>query len=440
MGNCAGVCIVKVLFICLDHYPYNGACTSLLEKMLHRGGLKKLLGEVHILTIKERYDEADVEYINGVTVHRSFFLSAFTKKDILKLFVRKPILALHATAAKLPELCKKHILRRDTVIKDDFKNTLVRQLKKLDIEAYDVIIPVCGAYETAAATMEYLEHSSAKMVVYQVDPCATRRTTPKLSRRGATEFEQKLYEKADAIITTPILYRYICENYSESILKKSCAMEFPNVDPGSADTCLKETGEYKCVYAGSIYALARNPKYTVDIFNLFENLDIKLHFVGTEEKQIYEYVKKGTVGERFVFHGRLPLEDARKKIEAAEILVNIGNIMTNQVPSKIFEYISACKPIVNICANSNCPSMEYLQKYPLAISVVEGVGTPVEHAKEIEKFILENAGKSVDKEVVRAQFKECTADYCAKQMCQRVKSVLGEGKVQDGQNSNNSQQ
>ena len=61
MGNCAGVCIVKVLFICLDHYPYNGACTSLLEKMLHRGGLKKLLGEVHILTIKERYDEADVE-------------------------------------------------------------------------------------------------------------------------------------------------------------------------------------------------------------------------------------------------------------------------------------------------------------------------------------------------------------------------------------------
>ena len=106
--------------------------------------------------------------------------------------------------------------------------------------------------------------------------------------------------------------------------------------------------------------------------------------------------------------------------------------MTNQVPSKIFEYISACKPIINVCVNKDCPSIPYLEKYPLALSIIEGVGTPEEHAAEIERFIIENAGRTVEKATVLELFKECTAEYCAEQMAQVVTSFMKEDSVHNG--------
>ena len=193
-------------------------------------------------------------------------------------------------------------------------------------------------------------------------------------------------------------------------------MEFPNIDNSPIKSSYSDTLEYNCLYAGSIYSVVRNPKYTMQLFNFIENPSVKLHFVGTTENQIYEYIDKSAVGERFKFHGRLPLEQTKKEMEKATVLVNIGNIMINQVPSKIFEYISTGKPIINICTNPDCPSIAYLEKYPLALSIVEGVGTIKEHAEAIENFILTYAGQTVDKELILERFKECTADFCAQQM------------------------
>ena len=404
----------------------------MLDKMLHMGSLKEKLGEVHVLTTKKQYDDPDVENIAGITIHRCFFLSSYTKKNILQLLSTNPILAVRALIKKMPEFYERYILKSDGVIKPDVKNVLTKKLKQLHAEAYDVIIPVCGYYETASATMKYLERHSAKMVVYQVDPCATNRLFVDDPFNRAAKLEQMLCEKAAAIITTPVLYRYLCETYPESIIAKSHAMEFPNVDPYPVDTPTKHDEEYRCVFAGSIYPFARDPKYTISVFSLLKNTAIKLHFIGAAKAELSPPAAIGTTKERFLFHGSLPLEQARKAIQSADVLVNIGNIMTNQVPSKIFEYISACKPIINICANPDCPSIAYLEKYPLALSVVEGVGTPAEHAEKIEQFILKYAGQSVDKQIVTQQFKECTADYCADVMYRVIKNVLEEGNVKHG--------
>ena len=46
---------------------------------------------------------------------------------------------------------------------------------------------------------------------------------------------------------------------------------------------------------------------------------------------------------RVICHGRKSLNETKDELRKAHILVNIGNRMTNQVPSKIFEYISTKK-------------------------------------------------------------------------------------------------
>lgn len=410
---------MKVLFICLDHYPHSGACTSLLNKMLCTGGLKEKLGEIHVLTIKGNYAEADCAHINGVTIHRCYPLSLLTKTEILRLFPKKPWLAVRGIATKCVTKVRKQLCKQELIFGKNVTGAFIKKLSRLKNENYDIVIPVSGYYEAAAVAMQ----SNIPMVLYQVDPCASNAKFSGKIHREVARFEKRLYEAAAAIITTPIMYREICENYPEQIAKKTHAMEFPNVDAEDMPTIKRERQEIRCLFAGSLYPTARNPRYTVKLFNGIHNPQIRLMFVGTDKERMCEFVEEKQLTGNMSFLGVLSLEQARKEIADADILVNIGNIMTNQVPSKIFEYISSGKPIINICVNPDCPSIPYLKKYPLALSIVEGMGTREEHTAAIEQFVVENAGRTVEKAVILERFCECTAEHCAEQMSHILKDV-----------------
>lgn len=410
---------MKVLFICLDHYPHSGACTSLLNKMLYTGGLKEKLGEVHVLTVKRNYADADYVCINGVKVHRCYPLSLLTRAEILRILPQKPWLALRGIAIKLVTKVRNRLCKKELIFRRNVTNAFIKKLQKLKNENYDILIPISGYYEAAAVAME----SDIPVVLYQVDPCASNAKFARKIYKEVARFEKRLYEAAAAIITTPIIYREICENYPEQIVKKTHAMEFPNVDAEDTLGSKRERTDIRCLFAGSLYPTARNPRYTVKLFNGIQNSQIRLVFVGADKEQMREFVEEKQIAGNMSFLGKLPLEKAQEEIADADILVNIGNIMTNQVPSKIFEYISSGKPIINICVNQNCPSIPYLEKYPLALSIVEGVGTPEEHSAQIEKFIIENAGRTVDKAIILERFKECTAEYCARQMTHVLTNV-----------------
>ena len=70
-------------------------------------------------------------------------------------------------------------------------------------------------------------------------------------------------------------------------------------------------------------------------------------------------------------------------MQRADILINLANNNSNQIPSKIFEYIACRKPILNIY---KCPSdvgTEYLRKYPLAFNFdVNNMDNEIERLKE----------------------------------------------------------
>lgn len=413
---------MKALFICLDYYPQNGACTSLLNKLLFEGKLQKSIGEVHVLTVKTDDTDSNIDRFNGVTVHRCLPPVLLTKADIMRLLPRKPILALQSVVLKLGEETRKRFCPKGQIFKKNVVTVLTQKLRQLEAENYDVIIPVCGHYEAAVAALKYAEVESVPITLYQVDPFASNRRFGG-KKQVIRELEEKLYKAAAAIITTPIIYQEIRESYSQEIAKKTQAMEFPNVSMETAKASEQRREGIICLFAGSLYALARNPRYTIELFRRLHDSRIQLVFAGSDRKQVCEFVEEKEIAGNMSFLGKLPLEKAQEEIANADILVNIGNIMTNQVPSKIFEYISSGKPIINICVNQNCPSIPYLEKYPLALSIVEGVGTPEEHSAQIEKFIIENAGRTVDKAIILERFKECTAEYCARQMTHVLTNV-----------------
>ena len=53
----------------------------------------------------------------------------------------------------------------------------------------------------------------------------------------------------------------------------------------------------------------------------------------------------------------------------ADVLINIGNTTTFQLPSKLIEYASMSKPILNISSVNGDSSTKFLSSYPLAKNI-----------------------------------------------------------------------
>ena len=51
--------------------------------------------------------------------------------------------------------------------------------------------------------------------------------------------------------------------------------------------------------------------------------------------------------------------------------VNMGNTVNNQMPSKVVEYISTGKPILNLSVNEKCSTLGLMKRYVNGFQVFE---------------------------------------------------------------------
>ena len=78
------------------------------------------------------------------------------------------------------------------------------------------------------------------------------------------------------------------------------------------------------------------------------------------------------MGEQFEQPGPVPAETARTIQAQADVLLNLGNAVDNQLPSKLFDYFAAGKPVLHLCVIENDPALPYLARYPLALVLHQG--------------------------------------------------------------------
>lgn len=81
---------------------------------------------------------------------------------------------------------------------------------------------------------------------------------------------------------------------------------------------------------------------------------------------------KAVLGEQFEQPGPVPAETARTMQAQADVLLNLGNAVDNQLPSKLFDYFAAGKPVLHLCVIENDPALPYLARYPLALVLHQG--------------------------------------------------------------------
>lgn len=93
----------------------------------------------------------------------------------------------------------------------------------------------------------------------------------------------------------------------------------------------------------------------------------------------------------------------------AEVLLSLGNAVDNQIPSKLFEYFGAGKPILHLSVSDGDAALPYLKRYPLALVLRAADGATPEVVAGLRAWLHRSAGKSLSYAQAAAIFPEFTS-------------------------------
>lgn len=407
---------LKILFVTTDEYPYFGTTSNLIKKLVFDGGLIEN-NQIGVLSLCNNYSLKNFEIENGVKIYRTLSYGGikgekfWQELDNHNMFEK----ILPLTEKTLWWLYEKsgsesRLFRPNNVFR------LKQALERIINGKYDVVVPISGNYDAVIAVL--LSNISAKKVFWQVDPCSTNLTRLKREKKLSEKIEKSIIEKFDAVLTDEIYYNELINIYGQSISNKVHIFHMPLIDiSNNIDNKRTKNDEgINCVFTGLIYLGIRDPGYTIKLFNeLGKDGKIKLHLYGPERKDVpYE------CSDAIVFHGKVNMDEAKQIIQNADFLVNIGNKMSNQIPSKIYEYISTGLPIINIYKNSNCPSLNLLDKYSNCLNISEN---DLDFEKQIfisKEFIASNFGIKENLDKVKKEYVEYTPLYATSRFIQII--------------------
>ena len=264
-------------------------------------------------------------------------------------------------------------------------------------------------------------------IAYYLDPFSSNTYfVKKQLKYEQIEFDTLKY--TDKIILTDLMVKDFKGCCLKKYLDKCIPVNFPNISDkigALKKDITKENDVITCVFIGAIYQSIRNPEFFIDLFKK-TNKNLKVIFVGYIYNGGIEWFNRliENTREKIDFKGPVLKENINNIFSDADILINIGNSISNQMPSKIFDYISSGKPIVNIYKLKHCPTLKYLNNYPLCLNIFEEDGITDETVEKFEKFCIENKGKRIAFSEIEKEYYDCTPKYVAEQFIRSIESEV----------------
>lgn len=240
-----------------------------------------------------------------------------------------------------------------------------------------------------------LYYPSINWIVYELDPYAYNYI---LRLKNIAFFLRYLQERnvikhANKVFLTHELYKLYNNNLFARYKDKFVDVGIPLLKLNNENTFNNSGSKrVKLLYTGTFYNKIRNPQYMFKIIDEVLGLtDCELHVYGpsTDEASKYDIMNKHKVN----FHGRVSIDEIDLALKKADILINIGNAVPNQLPSKVLEYISTGKPIINFYSIEDDTSKYYLDFYPNALSIRNDDLTYANTVRLVSKFIESNQGR-----------------------------------------------
>lgn len=386
---------MNVLFIVKEYYPYPSAITNCLNPIINE--LKKD-NKVFILTKKSANSLPNFELVDDVFVNRivdnyQLYLNKRNNSKGIKRFFYK--LLFHIIYKK-----------NDNPIVDEYINNkvMIKIGKKLIKDNNIDIIISCSFPFTCHMIANKIKINNIKWIAYQFDPYTYNYTLSEKYQNNRLKNEINVLKNANKIFITE-------ENYNENmktklnVLKdKYIVLQYPLIQKSNLKMS-SSNDEISLIYAGTLYNGIRNPFPMLDILSNLE-IDFKLnlyYFTDLDtENLLLEYKKKIP---NLNLYSNIKKEVCDFELAKSNILLNIGNSMLNQTPSKVYELISTGKPIINFYDNLLDTSKNILINYPLCYNINVNNFKDYDSLKD---FILKNKNTILS-------FDEATKNYLKKE-------------------------
>jgi glycosyltransferase involved in cell wall biosynthesis len=190
-------------------------------------------------------------------------------------------------------------------------------------------------------------------------------------------YERRLFRLADAVsVTTPRTASRYAALFPESAAKIAVIPPLFSAPPpadGRA-SIFPADGKIRLVFTGAMRRVNRRPDVILDVFARLRAMPegdrFELHLAGSGSAgQVRETLAAAPEEARraVVAHGVVPRATALRMIREADVLVSLGYVGDYQLPSKLVDYVSTGKPIVNVATIADDTSAEFLRRYPAAL-------------------------------------------------------------------------
>ncbi len=413
---------MKYLFVIHSYFPYEDANTNCLMPIVNK---LKEDNEVIILanSQKSKYKKLRIE--NKIQVYR--YKKRFDTK-VLSLFVngRKHTKSSHflynclirlicwlLLMLSFPYIAFYRYKYKTKIYTDEY--VCMQYIKKIINEkGINILITISAPsyphYSALSlAQSKYFKKRGIKWIAYFMDPDATYMMVPPENRLSKVMQEKQIYQYTDRILLPPEMYKENITNEFQEFVYKMVEFKFANLKPiinnrNYPDIFNKSLVE--CAYIGSLNdERIRNPKGLLNLIKNIDNNNFRFHFIGLiSDRILNEIVKIQQINDlRVVIHGKCSLDKCYFFIKNANLLINIGNNCTNQMPSKVFDYIASGKPIVNFYTIEKDTSKCYLSEYPLCLNLQNSLDSSVLVKKFVE-FGLTNKNKCIDYNFIRQNY------------------------------------
>lgn len=324
-------------------------------------------------------------------------------------------------------------LRRDAInhYLDRYSDSIVSLIEK---EKIDIVMSVSMPFLSHLAVLNAMkklnirELARPKWIAYSIDAYWSKAGIESKDIPTMKAEEKEIFSACDMILFLDTIKADYNSAEYDFCREKIQSLPLPlfdlNVDKTYKDGIKKRENALNFVFAGTIY----------DDFSNIESLDFILRKSSTSTSAIHfmgkVYPKSLAVlndlaydfPEKVFIHGRMPYEFAKGSMQKADILINLANDNSNQIPSKIFEYIACRKPILNIYKLANDVGTEYLHKYPLAFNF--DINKMDSELVRLNEWLSTIGNKSVSYDNLRTIYHDILTDTVTADFYNLVKQYL----------------
>ena len=404
---------MKILFVTSRFFPHGDAQSGVVFNLAE--GLMKAGCDVHVLALSGHRDDRLVTEWKGVPVTQAYYRGSMVREEVREAIRKNPVqgfLALAEIACgmllrKALPACRKRFLNPLTV--HAYRKAIRQELKK---ESWDLCLATLMPMDAVHAAYRECE-GKVPVSIYELDTYWNNVMLPAQYRNERFAYEKELMTKSPFCIVLPTIAKSNLEK-DPSIADKIVCADMPVVKkpPENRDAGEKSEG-FHCVFLGMLYPGLRPPEKVVSVLSRLKTADVVFDFYGTRQDLIEKSPDYPKAKRMLALHGPVPTDEASRARTNADVLINIDNTNVVQVPSKIFEYISTGKPIVNFYFWKESTVLDYLSRYPLAVSI-DLNGDLDKAAEDLEAFLAGVDGRQIPYGEIEKLFVENTPEHVAR--------------------------